>query len=160
MNGDGSVNCVAFTPAERVLTTGWQEPAVGKPLTLFNVGGVTTSATASRVARHITIGDNGGTGAFLDYSSDSSTVGHSAGVVGNGSTALVSDNTSGEDRVSYQVQSSGGMELDGTAAAAFAGSACIFEASAIAANGPAPPAGQAVPAAQAGAHLPALVKQK
>jgi hypothetical protein len=141
VNPNGTVNCVAFTPSGRVQTAGWIQTAPGSTLTLLDVGGVAVNAICTAGANaQIQLAANSG---FFDFSSGSSTKGHLAGVIG--APVLVADeNPAGfEDRVSYQTQGLNFFILDRTASAATNGGQCQFESSAIAANGPTPPAGQA-----------------
>jgi hypothetical protein len=141
VNPNGTVNCVAFTPSGRVQTAGWIQTATSSTVTLLDVGGVAVNAicTAGGNAQiQLAASSN-----FFDFSSDSSTKGHLAGVIG-APVIIADENPAGfEDRVSYQAQGFNFFILDGTASAATNGGACQFEATAIAANGPAPPAGQA-----------------
>ena len=148
VNADGSVNCVAFTPAGRVLATGWTTLNPGQDVTLFDEGDVKVTGTCTGGAdAQVTIADDGGSGlSNVDGASDSSTEGHLSWTLLNGHSQLIADQLAspfGEDRVSFQAQGGGLFTLDGTASALSNSYVCLFEGSAIAADGPAPQAGQA-----------------
>jgi hypothetical protein len=141
---------VAFTPSGRVLTAGFRVIAPNTSTVLFDVGGVTVNGvcTASDLAQ-LTLGDHGGAGHFLNWDSDSlnwdsdsSTKGHLGGSVVDGSSTVILEAGVGGDRVSYEVQETGGLILGGTADGYFNAGSCVFQATGIAANAPAPPAGQ------------------
>ena len=149
VNANGSVNCVAFTPSGRVLTTGELVVSLGASQTLFDIGGtkVTGNCTAGGHAQ-VLIGSDGGAGAFIVVSSDSDSVGHVGATVTNGNNATAGDQPvagSELDRVGFNTVGTflNSVTLDGTVYALANGAVCAYEASAIAANGPAPPAGQA-----------------
>ncbi len=146
VNGNGSVNCVAFTPAGRVLTTGESAPGPGSSVTLFDVGGTkVVGVCTAGVHAQVTIGSDGGAGAFINVDADSDSLGHVTGSpVTNGNSVITGD-TTGIDRVGFNTVGTflNSTTLDGTVYSFSNGSVCAFEGSAIAANGAAPPAGQA-----------------
>jgi hypothetical protein len=142
VNGNGSVNCVAFTPSGRVLTTGAVIVQPNTSVVLFDVGGIAVKGVCTASTGQVTLGSDGGAGRFINFDSDSSTKGHLGGTVNNGSSTVILDAGFG-DRVSYEAQETFGQTLGGTADGSFTAGACIFQAEAIAANGASPPAGQA-----------------
>ncbi len=143
VNGNGSVNCVAFTPSGRVLTAGEFLPAAGDPaVTIFNIDNTIVQGTCTAGGHaQVTIGPTSG---LITYSADSSSLGHTWGQPS--SPVLIADQASvSVDRAEFS--SIGNFTtstfLSGTVYAEAFGSVCVFQGSAIAANGAAPPAGQA-----------------
>jgi hypothetical protein len=125
-----------------VLTSGLVLLAPSASQTLFDVGGIKLVATCTAGGNaQISLNDDA---VFLNWSSDSTTKGHLFGTVNNGSGVTILDQPSvGADRVSFDAfEASTGTVIEGTASGLNPGQ-CQFITSAIAANGAAPPAGQA-----------------
>jgi hypothetical protein len=131
-----------------VLTAGEFLPTPGNTVTLFDIDGTVVKGicTAGGNAQ-VTLGSDGGPGGFISYSSDSSTLGHKAGQQPNGTSVTIADQTPAgfTDRAEWSSLGTFTVStfLSGTVYAETVGSICVFQGSAIAANGAAPPAGQA-----------------
>jgi hypothetical protein len=145
VNGNGSVNCVAFTPAGRVLAPGSTSIlGSGQSATMFDVGGTQVVANcvtiSSTLNAQVTVGPDNGE-SFVDVTSDSQSVGH-VGTSAASPVAIV-QTTGFIDRASFDTVGSttGSVVLDGSIAAATNGAACQFWGSSISTNPP--PAGQA-----------------
>jgi hypothetical protein len=146
VNADGSVNCVAFTPSGRVLTAGEFLPASGDPpVTIFSIDGTVVRGVCTADGHaQVTIG--AGPGSIATYSSDSSSLGHKFGQPSGGSSQVIADQAAvGVDRAEFSSIGTftASTFLSGTVYAEAPGSGCVFQGSAIAANGPPPPAGLA-----------------
>jgi hypothetical protein len=144
VNGDGSVNCVAFTPSGRVLTAGVFLPANGSTVTLFNIDGTLVQGVCTAGDHgQVSIGSDGA--GAIHFASDSSSLGHLSGDVASGSNVTIADITSGIERAEFSSVGffTSSTFLDGTVEEYPFGSGCVYQASATAANGAAPPAGQA-----------------
>src|SRR6266540_5783286 len=125
VNGDGSVNCVAFVPAGAVLASGPVVLNLGDSQTLLDAGGISITGTCTAAGRaQIAIAPTGG--AYIDLSADSTSSGHYGGATlfSPGSLTLA-DAFSAQDRGSFNAASSNFFELDGTFLAWTNGTQCV-----------------------------------
>src|SRR6266545_2628528 len=137
VNGDGSVNCVAFVPAGAVLASGPVVLNLGDSQTLLDAGGISITGTCTAAGRaQIAIAPTGG--AYIDLSADSTSSGHYGGgtLFSPGSLTLADTSSAVQDRGSFNAASSNFFELDGTFLAWTNDVQCVVSASGIAASSP------------------------